>query len=80
MERLKLTEDLKKFIEERCTDYRFLNIVVYLQSQSMKDNAEVIDEIKKVNPEFSIRCMASCEKNEKIETTIVFDQTGFTGG
>jgi hypothetical protein len=80
MEKLKLTEDLKKFIEERCTDYKFLNIVVYLQSPSMKNNAEVIDEIKKVNPEFSIKCMDSCHKNDKVQTIIVFDQTGFTGG
>ena len=80
MEKLKLTEDLKKVLEEKCSEWRFYNQVVYLQADSNKNIAESISKILEENQEFSIACMSSRTKDEKEEATIVFRQTGFTGG
>jgi len=80
MDKLNLTKELQSFIQERCSEWKFHNIVVYLKSNSRKTNAEVIAKILEVNPDFSIQCIDSNTKDDKDEATIVFNQTGFKGG
>jgi hypothetical protein len=81
MDKLNLTKELQSFIQEKCSEWRFYNIVVYLKSDCRKTNAEVISKILEVNPDFSIQCIDSNNtKDDKDEATIVFNQTGFKGG
>lgn len=79
-DKLVLTENLEKLLNKNCTDWKFFNVVVYLQSETRKEISEVMDKIQEENPWFTIKVYDFSSKNEKEEATVVYEKTGFTGG
>jgi hypothetical protein len=79
-DKLVLTENLEKLLNKNCTDWKFFNVVVYLQSETRKEISEVMDKIQEENPGFTIKVYDFSSKNEKEEATVVYEKTGFTGG
>jgi hypothetical protein len=79
-DKLVLTENLEKLLNKNCTDWKFFNVVVYLQSETRKEISEVMDKIQEENPGFTIKVYDFTSKNEKEEATVVYEKTGFTGG
>lgn len=79
-DKLVLTENLEKLLNKNCTDWKFFNVVVYLQSETRKEISEVMDKIQEENPGFSIKVYDFSYKNNKEEATVVYEKTGFTGG
>ena len=80
MGKLILTEDLRKTLDERCSEWKVLNIVVHLQSESEEVNKELIELIKKENPGSSVACIDSIYRDGKEDTTAVFQWTESKGG
>lgn len=79
-DKLVLTENLEKLLNKNCTDWKFFNVVVYLQSETRKEISELMDKIQEENSGFTIKVYDFSSKNEKEEATVVYEKTGFTGG
>lgn len=80
MGKLVLSEDLRKTLVERCSEWKVLNIVVHLQSESEETNKELIELIKKENPGSSVACIDSIYRDGEKDTTAVFQWTDSKGG
>ncbi|MBR4567356.1 hypothetical protein IKO18_02795 [bacterium] len=80
MGKLVLSEDLRKTLDERCSEWVVLNIVVHLQSESEETNKELIELIKKENPGSSVACIDSTYRDGKEDTVAAFQWTDSKGG
>jgi len=82
MDKLEVTDELKKEISRWCNSYEFFECnLVYLFATNKLNITKAVAAILKANPVYIISMMETTPTEGKgLESTIQFIQIGFTGG